>query len=179
MKQIATLILLLITISVLGQTEKKVIPIDADTKLIKFQEVIDEDGSQDELFNRCIYWLNSFYKDPTRVTTIRDNPTGKIAGRHQFRVYYYIDDSVKKPAGMVRYTFTIEFKDNKYRYIIDELILKSATNVPVEKWLDKEDPAYDPRWDDYLQQIATYVENWSSSLKEKMKPEPTKKEDDW
>ena len=28
-------------------------------------------------------------------------------------------------------------------------------------------------------QIATYVENWSSSLKEKMKPEPTKKEDDW
>lgn len=179
MKNIALLIILCLSIMVQAQEEKKVIPVDEDTKEIKFREVIDEDGSKDELFNRCIYWLNNFYKDPTRITTIRDNPTGKIAGQHQFRIYYYLEDSIKKPAGLVRYTFTIDLKDNKYRYTINELILKSSTNVPVEKWLDKDDPAYDPRWDDYLQQIAVYVENWSESLKEKMKPEPTKKEDDW
>lgn len=179
MKIIALLIALCLSYMANGQEERKVIPLDEDTKLIKFREVIDEDGSQDELFNRCIYWLNSFYKDPTRITTIRDNPTGKIAGQHQFRVYYYLDDSIKKPAGMVRYTFTIDLKDGKYRYTINELTLKSNTNVPVEKWLNRDDPAYDPRWDDYLQQIALYVEDWSSSLKEKMKPEPTKKADDW
>ncbi len=51
--------------------------------------------------------------------------------------------------------------------------------MPVEKWLDKSDPAYDPRWDSYLQQIALYVQNWGSSLKEMMGPEPEKKEDSW
>jgi hypothetical protein len=130
------------------------------------------------LFNRCVYWLNDFYKDPTRITTIRDVATGKIVGNHQFRIYYE-EEGIKKPAGMVRYNFTIEFKDNKYRYTIDEILLKSSTNLPVEKWLNKDDPAYDPRWDNYLQQIARYVKDWSVSLKEKMQPEPEKPEDDW
>jgi hypothetical protein len=73
----------------------------------------------------------------------------------------------------------IEFKENRYRYTIDELLLKSRTNMPVEKWLNKDDPAYDPRWDGYLQQIALYVNEWSTSLKEKMKPEVEKTEDEW
>jgi hypothetical protein len=30
-----------------------------------------------------------------------------------------------------------------------------------------------------LQQIADFVNNWSSTLEEKMKPEPEKVEDDW
>ena len=178
MNKIVLLATLLLPLFTIAQDDVLVIPLDEDTQMIKFREVIDEEGTKDELFNRCIYWLNDFYKDPTRVTTIRDNPTGKIAGQHQFRVYYE-EEGIKKPAGMVRYTFTIEFKDNKYRYTIDELKVKSRTDIPVEKWLDKDDPAYDPRWDDYLQQIALYVEDWSESLKEKMKPEPEKKEDDW
>ncbi len=80
---------------------------------------------------------------------------------------------------MVKYVFTIEFRDDKYRYTFDELFLKSTTNMPVEKWLNKDDPSYDPRWDLYLQQIEEYANNWSSSLKESMKPEVEKKADDW
>jgi hypothetical protein len=106
-------------------------------------------------------------------------PSGRIGGRHQFRIYYYNEDSVKIRAGLVRYNFTIQFKDNRYRYIIDDLVLKSTTNLPIEKWLDEDDPAYDPRWGYYLQQVADYVNNWTSSLKEKMKPENQKVEDDW
>ena len=179
MRIIALLLLLTSGLFVNAQVEKLEIPVDDDTKMIRFREVIDEPGTKEELFNRCVYWLNNFYKDPTRVTTIRDIATGKIAGRHQFRIYQYLEDSIKKPAGMIRYTFTIEMKDNKYRYTINELILKSRTNIPVEKWLNKDDPAYNPLWDSYLQQIADYVNNWSETLKEKMKPEPEKKKDDW
>lgn len=177
----ATIILLCIfwTASVLAQNEKPVLPIDENTHKVKFKEVVEVEGTKDELFNRCVYWLNSFYKDPTRVTTLRDLPSGKIAGRHQFRIYYYNEDSVKMRAGMVKYQFTIEFKENRYRYTIDEMLLKSTTNLPIEKWMDSDDPAYDPRWDSYLQQVADYVNNWSSTLKEKMKPEKKKVEDDW
>ena len=178
MNKIILLVLLCLPLMAITQEEPRVIPVDEATHQIRFREVIDEEGSKDELFNRCIYWLNDFYKDPTRVTTIRDNPTGKIAGQHQFRIHY-TEEGVKKPAGMVRYTFTIEMKDDKYRYTIDELVLKSTTFLPVEKWLDKEDPAYDPRWEEYLQQIALYVEEWSTTLKEKMKPEIAREEDEW
>ena len=179
MKSIVFLLTMFFSLSALAQEDRPVIPIDENTHKIKFKEVVDEDGSKDELFNRCVYWLNDFYKDPTRVTTLRDVPSGKIAGRHQFRIYYVTEDSVKVKAGMVRYNFTIEFKENRYRYSIDELVLKSTTNLPLEKWLDKDDPAYDPRWEQYLQQVVEYVDNWSTSLKEKMKPEQIKKEDDW
>lgn len=179
LKQNSIILLLLIPLYIIAQPEKLEIPVETETGMIKFTEVVDEDGTKDELFNRCVYWLNDFYKDPTRVTTIRDVPTGKIVGRHQFRVYYFVEDSIKKAGGMVRYTFAIEFKDNKYRYVIDKLLLKAQTNLPVEKWLNKDDPAYDPRWDGYLQQIAKYVQDWSSSLKEKMIPEPEKAKDDW
>lgn len=178
MKPILILITLSLSIYLSAQTEKLEIPVETETGLIKFKDVIDEEGTQDELFNRCVYWLNSFYKDPTRVTTIRDVPSGKIVGRHQFRIYYD-KEGVKTAAGMVKYTFTIQFKDNKYRYIIDKLVLKSQTNLAVEKWLNEDDPAYDPRWEGYLQQIAEYVQNWSGSLREKMKPGPDKLEDDW
>ncbi len=155
------------------------IPVDEETQLIKFQNVVEEKGEQNDLFNRVVYWLNDYYKDPVRVTSVRDVPSGKIIGHHRFRIYYWDKDSIKHTGGMINYTFTIEVKDNRYRYTINELVLKSQTNIPVEKWLDKNDPAYDPRWDSYLKQIADYVNNWSASLEEKMKPEPEKVEDDW
>lgn len=177
-KKLIGLFLIAFPVFLEGQVEKLEIPLDSTSGVIIFRDVVEEEGTKNELFNRCVYWLNDFYKDPVRVTTIRDLPSGKIAGRHQFRIYYQ-EDGVKKAGGMVKYKFTIEFKENKYRYTINELLLKSKTNVPVEKWLNKDDPGYDPRWDGYLQQIAEYVKNWSESLKKKMKPGPEKAKDDW
>ena len=159
--------------------EELFIPVDSETNKVKFQGVVDEKGEQYDLYKRSIYWLNDTYKDPVRVTSIRDKETGKIVGRHRFRIYYWDKDSVKHIGGMINYTFTVELKDDKYRYTIDEIILKSATNIPVEKWLDKDDPAYDPRWDQYLTQIRDFVNNWSNNLEEKMKPEPEKVVDEW
>lgn len=180
MKKLIILALVFFGIQLSAQVkEDLIIPIDTETNKVKFQGVVEEEGNQYELFKRCIYWLNSTYKDPVRVTSVRDKETGKIIGRHRFRLYYWDEDSIKHIGGMINYTFTVEMKDNRYRYTIDEIILKSKTNLPVEKWLDKSDPAYDPRWDAYLQQIANFVNNWSSTLEEKMKPEPEKVKDDW
>ncbi len=179
MKKLFFLILFFSGFSLFAQDEQPLVPVDEETGKIRFREVVDETGTKNELFNRCIYWLNGFYKNPTRVTTIRDVNTGKIEGRHNIRLYYYTDDSVKTQAGTVDYVFVIELKDNKYRYTITDLKLRSTTRMPVERWLDKNEPAYDPRWDDYLQQIADFFHDWSESLKEKMKPEVKKSEDDW
>ena len=179
MKGIKLIFLMITGFCAQSQDINRLIQVDPETNKIKFQEVVDESGSKSDLFKKCVYWLNGFYKDPSRITTIRDEPSGKIAGRHQFRIYYQDSGNTKQIAGMIKYTFTIDLKDDKYRYTIDNLVLKSQTNMPIEKWLDKDDPAYDTRWDDYLRQVVDFVDRWSSSLKEKMKPEPEKKKDDW
>jgi len=121
-----------------------------------FQEVVAEKGTKEELFNRCIYWLNNYYRNSTRVTTIRDVQTGRIEGRHNIRLYYF-KDSVKTQAGTVDYVFKIDLKQDKFRYTISDLKLRSKTRVPIEKWLDKDDPEYNPHWDEYLQQIADFT----------------------
>lgn len=162
-----------------AQVMKPIIPIDNETNKIKFQETVAEPGSKDDLFKRCIYWLNDTYKNPVRVTSIRDKETGKIEGKHRFRIYFWDKDSIKQIGGMINYKFVIEFKQDKYRYTINELILKSQTNLPVEKWLDKSDPAYNKQWDSYLEQIAEFVNDWSENLKVKMQPEVEKQEDVW
>jgi len=179
MNKLVVLLFAFVGFHVNAQEHDLFIPVDSVTQLIKFQNVVEEPGDQYDLFKRCIYWLNDYYKDPVRVTSVRDRATGKIIGHHRFRIYFYDKDSIKKVGGQINYTFTIEMKDDRYRYTIDELVLKSQTNFPVEKWLDKNDPAYDPRWDAYLKQIADYVNNWGEFLEEKMKPERQKVEDTW
>lgn len=179
MKAIISLLIFFSGFHLFAQEEQAVVPVDPETGSIKFQEVVDEPGTQEKLFNRCIYWLNDYYANPTRVTTIRDFNTGRIEGKHNFRIYHFVEDSVKTIAGTVDYVFDIEFKKDKYRYTITNLKLRSKTRLPVEKWLNKNDPDYNEQWDDYLQQMAVFFEEWSSSLKTKMKPEVEKTDDDW
>jgi hypothetical protein len=158
------------------------IPLNEETKKIEFSRVVHEPGTKDELFKRCVYWLNDFYKSPTRVTQIRDVPTGKILGKHYFPLYTYDTiEQVNKKTAKVNYTFTIMFKDNRYKWQIDELEVISTEKVPIEEMLNKSDPMYKKKWKSYLIQIDDFVKNWSSSLEEKMKPEDGKKQDndDW
>ncbi|HEY9115817.1 MAG TPA: hypothetical protein VIN10_14055, partial [Bacteroidales bacterium] len=83
------LILLLISLSfqLNAQDEKQSYEIDPETGKIKFQAVVADTGTQEQLFNRCVYFLNDFYKDPVRVTTIRDINSGIIEGNYRFRIY--------------------------------------------------------------------------------------------
>jgi hypothetical protein len=179
MKVLILLAFLIAGLSLTAQEEESVVPVNPETGIIQFREVVKENGTKDELFNRCIYWLNSYYKNSTRVTTIRDHQTGRIEGKHSIRIYYYAGDSVKTQAGTVDYVFNIELKPDKYRYTVTDFKLRSKTRVPIEKWLNKDDPEYNPHWDEYLQQVADFVESWSKSLKIKMKPEVKKTDDDW
>lgn len=178
MQKLLLLLFIFYSFHLNGQEEKQSFEIDPETGKIKFQAVIEEVGTQEQLFNRCIYFLNDFYSDPVRVTTIRDINSGKIEGNYRFRIYT-TEKNVKVDAGLINYDFIIEMKENKYRYTITDIYLKSNTNKPIERWLNKDDPGYDPRMEDYLQQIVDYVDNWSNKLKEKMKPEIEKKKDEW
>ena len=81
---------------------------------------------------------------------------------------------------MIMYNARIEFKENRYRIVVDNFVLKQVSRYPVEKWLDQSAPDYDVKWKNYLEQIDSFVrDELISSLKEKMKPAQEIKEEEW
>lgn len=164
----------------LAQEEELNMPIDLVSQVITYQEVVDEDGTQDELFNRGSTWLRIFYANPIAVSKVRDQASGVIRGQHQIRVYHTDENGVKQEGGMVIYNFKIECKDDRYRYTVDEFVVKKISRYPLENWMNKQDPEYSSHWGEYLKQIDTFVkEEWVPSLKANMKPEIIPDEKEW
>lgn len=156
------------------------IPVDEATGLITYKEVVNEPASPDTLFNRCSSWLHTFYSNPWEVAKVRDQPSGLIKIQHQFFIYDYDENGNKKEAGLILYNAKIEFKENRYRYVIDNFILKQAARYPIEKWLDTAAPDYDVKWAGYLAQVDSFVKDkLIESLKEQMKPHAVIKEEQW
>jgi len=152
-------------------------PIDEVTELVSYQEVVQVEGNPDELYIRAIAWINSEFKNPEDVTRVRDRNNGKIKGTSRFRINYTEKD-VKRNAGTIEYTFILEFKEGRYRYTFTEFLLKDLSRQGIEKWLDKEDPAFNPLWEEYLKQVDEYTKGKIESLKKGMQP-PKVKDDEW
>jgi hypothetical protein len=175
------LVFVLITLSAYPQEITSVnMPVDETTGLITYKEVVEEPGTKDELFNRCAEWLPTFYPNPWESAKVRDQSTGLIKIQHQFRVYDTDLDGNKIDAGMILYNAKIEFKQDRYRIVVDNFVLKEVSRYPVEKWLDESAPDYNPKWKNYLAQINSFVTNdMLTSLKAAMKPKKEAKEDIW
>ena len=183
-KPVSIFLFFLVSIGLVAQDTlpDPAIPFNKETQTVEFAKVIHVQGTRQELFNRCVYWLNDYYKSPTRVTQIRDLPSGKILGKHFFPLYTFDTiNKVNKKTAKVNYIFTVVFKDGRYKWEINELEVIAGRKVPIREMLNKSDTLYQKKWKSYLIQINDFVKNWSGSLESKMQPEKAKKEedDDW
>ncbi len=179
------LIALSATMNVFGQTTNQAIrdsvsiPIDATTGQITYQEVVNEEGTKNDFFNRAVAWVNETYKNPTSVTTVRDPQTGKIEGNYRFKIYKTTEEQVNMEWATILYSFRLEFKDGRYRYTFYDLLLKTESRYPIERWLDKSRPDYSPDCDLMLQRVNEYMQNITGSLKTAMRPKAVKQEVEW
>ena len=181
MKRIIACILLIITLGrASGQTSNPTpqLPLDPDSKLIMYREVVNEEGIKDILYDRGASWFSAFYKSPSSILRIQDKVNGKLEGTGRFVISYIDDKGNKLNGGLILYNIKLELKDNKYRYTVSDFNLKSASRFPLEKWLNKNDPAYNTQWDSYLYQVDTTIQSLVRNLKEGMKPKVIKK-DEW
>lgn len=154
------------------------LPVDQDSKMIMYREVVTEEGGKDILYDRGASWFSSYYKSPVSVMKIQDKVNGKLEGLGRFLIYYKDEQDNLRQAGIITYEIKLELKDNKYRYTLTDFNLKGSSRYPVEKWLNKSDPVYNSNWDSYLYQIDTTMQGLVKNLKEEMKPKVIKK-DEW
>ena len=174
-KHIVFPVLLLLFSSILSSAQEAVIPVDDETGMITYQDVVTEEGDKESFFNRAVSWINEYYSNPVDVTKTRNPETGLIKGLHRIRLKTTNDEGVQIDAGTVQYRFSLEFKEGRYRYTLNEFVLRQASKIPAEKWLNKTDP----QSKSYLQQIDDFAQSWISSLQAGMKPEVQKSDDDW
>ncbi|MBE0647345.1 MAG: DUF4468 domain-containing protein [Bacteroidales bacterium] len=154
------------------------LPIDPDSQKILYQDVVEENGDPGYLYNKAMEWFNFYYLSPTSIFSIQDRVNGKIEGNGRMPIYFKDEQGNTLNAGVIGYTIRVEFKDNRYRYTLTDFTLKGASRSPIEKWLNKQDPAYNPKWDVYLYQVDTAMQRLTSTLIEKMKPTEVKT-DEW
>ena len=163
-----------------SQTSTPVVnlPIDPDSKLIQYKDVVNQEGTKDVLYDRGAEWMRSYYLNPGSVTRVQDKVNGKIEGTGRLRLYFLDSNNTRTDAGLVYYDIRLEFKENKFRFTLTNFTLKGISRVPLEKWLNKSDPSYNPQMENYLYQVDTTMQNLIVKLKDGMKPKVIKK-DEW
>ena len=153
------------------------IPIDSGTGKIMYRDVVGQTGTPAYLYDKAIEWFGYYYLNAAAVFTVQDKVNAKVEGIGRMRVYYLDEKAgVKREGGLITYQIKMEFKENKYRYTLTDFNLKTASRFPLEKWLNKNDPAYNTNWDIYLYQVDTTMQRLVSTMKEKMKPAVIKKD---
>ena len=156
-------------------------PVDADTKLITYSEVVDVDTTSAKiLYGRAWSWANGFYVNPKDVIREASKEKGSILIKARYRIYSSPDkEGTKAYVGDVMYTLTLEVKENKYRYIITGFNWQKRSAYPIERWMDDKSDTFVPDYAYYLEQTDATMKELIASLKNRMNMAEKTKDDDW
>ncbi|MDR2406603.1 MAG: DUF4468 domain-containing protein [Bacteroidales bacterium] len=154
-------------------------PIDENTKLVTYKNVVQMKGTSAELYDRAYQWANKHYKNPVAVIQKGNKQQGILECVSNIPIYTLAKDGVTRvAAGYVYYTLTIEARENRYRYTITNLYKKEQAQFPIEKWLDPSRPEWTTVRYDHLHQIDEGVKKLMESIEGGMQP-PKVIVDEW
>ena len=175
-KSILAFTLLVLPLTFMGQktvhNDFPDMPIDENTKLVTYREVVRMAGSPDVLYERALAWANKYYKNPLVVIKKKDKSSGIIECVSNIPIYTLAKDGTTRVnAGFVYYTMTIEARESRYRYTITDIHKREQAQYPIEKWLDNTRPEWTAARYDHLHQIDEAVRKLMEDLEEGMEPE--------
>lgn len=178
------LIVLLLSVVTLGFAQKKNtpappdMPIDDKSQLITYQDVVQENATAKVLYDRALKWVKSFYHNPSEVIKSQDATNYVLKMRSSVRIYSHQKDGSKLTKNVVYYNFTLQCREGRYRYIITDFNEKATAASPIEKWMNPEDPKWDPECYVNLQEVDEQIRALIDSLMDGMLPD-VDQEDDW
>lgn len=150
------------------------LPIDSTTHLITYSEVVNENGSKDELYSRAREWFAKTYNSAQNVIQMDDKD--KIVGKALMQVYHkaFGKDHI---SGYINYTISIYFKDGKYKYEITNFYhtgeyIGDGYTVPdfgsSESMINSKKKIYQKTFTYYLSQLDKNVNILIAGLKQGM-----------
>lgn len=154
------------------------LPVDETTKLITYKDVVNEKGSPQELYDRAMDWVKTYYKNTAEVIKSSDREKGVIELRSSVKIHNVMKDGSKVYKNIVYYNFKIECRQDRYRYTITDFNEKAAAAAPIEIWFDQKHSRWQPSWYGYLNEIHENIQAMIISLQDGMLPKPVVT-DDW
>lgn len=125
MKEILTLLALFISGVVIGQNAP--FPKNANEE-IEFSEIINSSLNKQNLYANAKEWTAKTFGDYKKVIQFEDESNGKLIIKGLSDVPYKASEPFLT-SETISYTITIECKDNKYRYKINDLKVEQTTNI--------------------------------------------------
>jgi len=154
--------------------QKDQLSLDEHNKYIYYQVTSQPGLTADTFQNRTLYFLKTNYpKNQVNRTGTAESitGTGKLLMLTGITVAKHID-------GEMRYTFNIEYKDQKYRYWLTDFVFtpyyidrygnsvpKPGIDIPLEDGASKLDKG---KLDSYSIQISNYSKQFGDKLKQYM-----------
>lgn len=123
------LLTLFLLIPLFAFSQQDILPI-VDGKVTYTNVVSVENSSKEDLYLRAKKWFVSNYRSAQDVIQLDDKENGEIIGKGIFRITYYSRDP------NIRHTVSILVKDNRYKYIITDLLYedKQSDKFPIENF---------------------------------------------
>ncbi len=168
-----------------------------EIKPLMFSEVIPSEGrTKDQLYSAAVAWFGETFQSAKNVIDIQDREAGRIIGKPLFKYTPVIFMAGERVRGVVHYDVTIEVKDGRYRYKIDNFTHEgssgSYSGIPLApisfQLLTREELCpYDvdgvtssgkqETWVDLKQKSKDEAERLILSIKSRMAQSATKSED--
>ncbi|PKP17407.1 MAG: hypothetical protein CVU05_15585 [Bacteroidetes bacterium HGW-Bacteroidetes-21] len=156
------------------------LPLDADSKLITYSQVVEAQANKDSLYAKSLAWFNAYFKNPTGVIREKSPENGQIMGKHQIKVLNPPDKKgIQTMKGIVQYTVKVSVKENKTRIILTDFNIRDNSYTPIEKWSDKSSVQFNNVNYYYLEQIDKEAKELVKNFQEFMIKATTVKKDEW
>jgi len=157
------------------------LPVDS-MHLVTYRQTVNVSNTMArELFNRAENWYRIYYPGWRGLMHTFDSTNNRLTAKCQFWAVITLKDSTKLRTFPVRYTLTVDCKDRKYRYTINEINRADKTTYfPIEKSLDPNDKEAERNFQS-LKNMDQQLHMQIDSLKKGMlKPsEAAEKKDNW
>ena len=116
---------------VFGQEGDSVIIPSNDKGFAEYTEVVTIDSfSKSDLYLNALEWMNKTYKSGKNVIQTTDKDGGMIIGKAITQALTYNNMGAKVNAGYFSYNISIYCKDNKFKYLIDNILyIKGEMNL--------------------------------------------------
>ncbi|MBL4658258.1 MAG: DUF4468 domain-containing protein [Flavobacteriales bacterium] len=151
------------------KVEAPTFKISEKTKKAVYNEVVQQKGTVGATYDKVFAWANKFYKAPSNVLRKKERDNGLLVAKGRFYLNYTEPETgTKKRAHTMEYDLTFNFKEDRYRYEITNIIYKSTSYQGIEQWIDANTTTYNHKTASYLvtldEELRKIIDSFKTSI---------------
>lgn len=114
--------------------------VDTITNLVTYKAIVDQsETGADSFYVRAKKWADQKYSlAKNKKMVLLDKPNEKLVLRTRFEAYTSNNKYSKNNIGFINFTLTLIFKDDKYKYIIDNIVYEPYQDPELVKSMKPE-----------------------------------------